>query len=175
MEKAIGTNPNKMDTDGDGYNDLAEIKNGYSPIVAGPGGKYTSEQLQALKDKMKTASDKFYEKEFGEADVLIEQNKAIIASYKSVVSGIQAAVVMCCDETKNSLQTTPGADACKPSLKVNLPAADAMKATNVSYAVLAQCSKNDPGLSVTPSGLPVAACNAAATVRESGVIFPEGC
>ncbi len=34
-EKVLGTDPLKADTDGDGYNDLAEIKNGYNPNGAG--------------------------------------------------------------------------------------------------------------------------------------------
>lgn len=65
VEKAIGTNPGKMDTDSDGYNDLPEIKNGYSPLAAGGIGKYTPEQWQALKDKIKAADAGFFDKEFG--------------------------------------------------------------------------------------------------------------
>lgn len=65
VEKAIGTNPNKMDSDGDSYNDLPEIKSGYNPLVPGVTGKYTPEQLQTLKDKIKAADEKFYEKIFG--------------------------------------------------------------------------------------------------------------
>lgn len=34
-EKIIGTDPNKADTDGDGYLDLAELKSGYDPLVPG--------------------------------------------------------------------------------------------------------------------------------------------
>ncbi len=70
VEKAIGTNPDKMDTDSDGYNDLPEIKNGYSPLIAGGIGKYTPEQLQALKDKIKAADAGFFDKEFGAPAVL---------------------------------------------------------------------------------------------------------
>ncbi len=35
LEKAHGTDLNKADTDGDGYDDLAEIENGYDPVVPG--------------------------------------------------------------------------------------------------------------------------------------------
>ncbi len=63
VEKAIGTNPAKMDTDGDGFNDLAEIKSGYSPLVAGS-AKLTLEDLQILKDKIKAADNDFYENNF---------------------------------------------------------------------------------------------------------------
>ena len=34
MESEIGTDPNNFDTDGDGYGDGEEIKNGYSPIIS---------------------------------------------------------------------------------------------------------------------------------------------
>ena len=36
-EKALGTNPNMADTDGDGYSDGAEIKSGYNPLKPAPG------------------------------------------------------------------------------------------------------------------------------------------
>lgn len=65
VEKAIGTNLSKMDTDNDSFNDLPEIKNGYSPIIAGASGKYTPEQWQAVKDKIKAVDSKFYENVFG--------------------------------------------------------------------------------------------------------------
>lgn len=65
IEKALGTDLNNADTDGDTYSDLHEIKNGYSPLVAGGEGKYVSEDLQAVKDKIKAADPEFYEKEFG--------------------------------------------------------------------------------------------------------------
>lgn len=65
VEKAIGANPEKMDTDGDSYNDLPEIKSGYSPLIAGASGKYTPENLQILKDKIKVADAGFYNREFG--------------------------------------------------------------------------------------------------------------
>jgi len=65
IEKVIGTDPYKADTDGDGYSDLQEIKSGYSPLIAGPAGKYTPEQWQILKDKIKAADEKFYESVFG--------------------------------------------------------------------------------------------------------------
>lgn len=65
VEKAIGTDPNKIDTDGDGFNDLSEIKNGYSPTVAGAAGKLSLQGLQILKDKIEIADKKFYDSVFG--------------------------------------------------------------------------------------------------------------
>ncbi len=75
VEKAIGTNPDKMDTDSDTYFDLDEIKSGYSPIIAGAAGKYTPEALQSLKDKIKAADEKFYIEEFGASGKLADWKK----------------------------------------------------------------------------------------------------
>jgi Bacterial TSP3 repeat len=41
-EKIIGTDPNKADTDGDGYLDLAELKSDYDPLVPGQKNATTS-------------------------------------------------------------------------------------------------------------------------------------
>lgn len=68
IEKVLGTYLIKADTDDDGFNDFQEIKNGYSPLVAGATGKYTSEAWQVVKDKIKAANEGFYEKEFGKTD-----------------------------------------------------------------------------------------------------------
>jgi len=64
IEKAIGTDPINPDTDGDGFNDLQEIKNGYSPLIAGAAGKYTPEQWQAVKEKIKAVNPEFYREIF---------------------------------------------------------------------------------------------------------------
>ena len=103
------------------------------------------------------------------------RNKATIAAYKSTASSVQAAITMCCDNSTNTLLIVAGADVCNPALAVNLPTGPQMKATGVTYAVLGQCNAADPGLSITPAGLPVAACNAAANIRTSGSTFPVGC
>lgn len=64
IEKAIGTDPINPDTDGDGFNDLQEIKNGYSPLVMGAAGKYTPEQWQAVKEKIRIINPEFYREMF---------------------------------------------------------------------------------------------------------------
>lgn len=58
MEKIFGTDPGKVDTDGDGYGDLAEIKNGYNPLTD---EKYSVEEWNAIKKKIKMADKNFYE------------------------------------------------------------------------------------------------------------------
>jgi hypothetical protein len=50
VERGYGTNPNKADTDGDGFNDGAEIKNGYNPTGAGklPNAKSLENDAQRI-------------------------------------------------------------------------------------------------------------------------------
>ena len=38
-EKLYGTDPNKADTDGDGYSDGVEVESGYNPLVKAPGDR----------------------------------------------------------------------------------------------------------------------------------------
>ena len=103
------------------------------------------------------------------------RNKATIAAYKSTVSSLRAAVTMCCDNSTNTLNAVEGADICTPNITVNYPMAADMKATSVTYAVANDCNTSDPGITVTPAGLPVAACNAAVSVSSSSIDFPAGC
>jgi phospholipase/carboxylesterase len=64
IENSIGSNNNKTDTDEDGYSDLEEVANGYSPLVASPGGKLPPEEFISLKDKIKSINPLAYEKIF---------------------------------------------------------------------------------------------------------------
>lgn len=66
IEAVIGTDLNSSDTDMDTFSDLNEIKNGYSPLIAGAAGKYAPEDWQAIKDKIKEKDSEFYNKNFGE-------------------------------------------------------------------------------------------------------------
>lgn len=63
IEKVLGTNINNLDTDSDTYSDLEEIKNGYSPLIAGS-TKLSVEEWQIFKDKIKAIDKDFYEKNF---------------------------------------------------------------------------------------------------------------
>lgn len=64
IEKVLGTYMTKADTDGDGYNDLQEIKSGYSPLIIGSVGKYSPQEWDLVKGKIKIEDREFYEKEF---------------------------------------------------------------------------------------------------------------
>lgn len=80
LEKAIGTSFEKNDTDEDGFEDLEEIKNGYSPLVAGAEGKLSEEDFSALKEKIKIVDAVFYEKIFS------NQEKPIVSSAPETLS-----------------------------------------------------------------------------------------
>jgi len=110
------------------------------------------------------------------------RNKATIAAYKSTVSSLVPAVTMCCDNATNTLLTTEGGDVCSPALGATLPTNTDLKATtSVTYAVTTQCNGANPTITVTPSGLPVAACDATVNVSMTGITtgavsgFPAGC
>ncbi len=66
VEKMLGTDPYKKDTDGDGYNDFEELKDGYSPMRPRPWDKYTSEELAKVKEDIKYVSVDVYDKLFQE-------------------------------------------------------------------------------------------------------------
>lgn len=65
IEKVLGTYMTKADTDDDGYTDLQEIKSGYNPLIAGAAGKYSPEEWDNVKGKIKIEDRGFYEREFG--------------------------------------------------------------------------------------------------------------
>ncbi len=103
------------------------------------------------------------------------RTKATTAAYKSSVASLASAVVLCCDATTNTLQTTAAGDVCNPAVGALLPTATQLKATGVTYAVGAACSTATPSLTVTPTGLPNTSCNVATTVSVTGVTYPTGC
>ena len=52
-EKLYGTNPDKADTDGDGYSDGVEIESGYNPLMPAPGDRI----IEGVEEKKQTASE----------------------------------------------------------------------------------------------------------------------
>ena len=62
IEKVLGTNANNSDTDGDGYGDFEEIKNGYNPLGD---KKYTEGEREGVKEKIKNEDEKLFKKIFG--------------------------------------------------------------------------------------------------------------
>lgn len=70
IEKILGTDSMKADSDGDTYSDLSEIKSGYDPLYAGTAGKYSPEDWQEIKDKIKKADVGFYDDNFSALPVV---------------------------------------------------------------------------------------------------------
>ena len=120
------------------------------------------------------------------------RNKATVAAYKSTITSLVPAMTMCCDVSTNHLLEVEGENLCNPDLAgVDLPTSDALKATGVSYDVINDCDETNPAISVTPTGLPIDACNDTVHVTMTGIVndndgdtvfgeadesgFPTGC
>ncbi len=54
-EKALGTDPNKFDTDGDGYSDGAEVRSGYDPLKPAPGDQLFPSSAAVSQNKAEVA------------------------------------------------------------------------------------------------------------------------
>ena len=65
LEKILGTDLNKIDTDGDSYSDFDEIKNGYNPVGD---EKYTEKEWGVIKENIKSEDEKLYKEMFGDID-----------------------------------------------------------------------------------------------------------
>lgn len=80
IEKVLGTDINNSDTDGDGYGDFEEIKNGYNPLTD---EKYTEEELEVVKKMIKGEDDRLYMNVFFEnSDWKTYENKKYGFSFK---------------------------------------------------------------------------------------------
>lgn len=66
VEIMLKADPYKADTDGDGYNDFNEIKNGFSPMALRPWDKYTPEEFAKVKKDIKYVNEDVYRVLFGE-------------------------------------------------------------------------------------------------------------
>ena len=64
IERILGTDINNSDSDGDGYNDFNEIKNGYNPLGTSVEEKYTQGEFEIVKNKIKNENEEFYNKHF---------------------------------------------------------------------------------------------------------------
>ena len=102
------------------------------------------------------------------------RTKARVAATTATLTGLRAAVTMCCDMSTNTLQTAAG-DACSPAIGVTLPTAVQLGVTTVTYAVASACNTAAPGWTVTLTGHPDADCNAAWTILESTLTRPANC
>lgn len=64
LEKLLGIDINKPDSDNDGYNDLEEVKNGYSPLTASPSEKISPDEFGKIKTFIRNFNAELYDKIF---------------------------------------------------------------------------------------------------------------
>jgi hypothetical protein len=84
-EKALGTDWQKADTDGDGYTDGVEVSSGYDPLVPAPGDKLSDDKIvdnknfikgnEGVKKKQKNLTQEFIAKLRAKKGVAIETFK----------------------------------------------------------------------------------------------------
>jgi hypothetical protein len=60
VENILNTSFNNPDSDGDGYTDFEEIKNGYDPLKKSPDDKYSEENYQFIKEEIKNIDEENY-------------------------------------------------------------------------------------------------------------------
>lgn len=103
------------------------------------------------------------------------RTKAGTAAYKTSINSLVSAIGTCCSTSTNMLLASSGGQVCNPLTNAILPTNTSIRATSVSYVVVAQCNSTVPAMVVTPVGLSNSACNVATTVSISGVFYPAGC
>jgi prepilin-type N-terminal cleavage/methylation domain-containing protein len=105
------------------------------------------------------------------------RNKAIASSTKQTLDSLKSAMATCCaGSTTATFNTVAGAEICSVGTVGNLPNIAALQVTGVTYAVAGNCAAADPGMTITLTGHPLTACNAAWTLKIfGGLVAPAGC
>jgi prepilin-type N-terminal cleavage/methylation domain-containing protein len=104
------------------------------------------------------------------------RDKANIASYKSVVSSMTAAAVICCDNSTlvayNGNGTT---DMCTAAVGSMWPTTARLYTPTVTIGT--NCTNGQFSFTVDPTDatIPGTVCDAATTITQQGVTFPAGC
>ncbi len=102
------------------------------------------------------------------------RNKAKAAATKATLTGLRAAISMCCENSSNTLLTVAGGDSCNPVTGSLLPTAANLQGTGVTYGVTT-CGVAAPTITATVAGHPLAACNGAFSISENTFTPPAGC
>jgi hypothetical protein len=80
-EKALGTDWQNEDTDGDGYTDGVELSGGFNPLIPAPGDRFSDKELaqvvevKGVKKERKNLTQEFIEKLKGKKGIAIETFK----------------------------------------------------------------------------------------------------
>ena len=83
------------------------------------------------------------------------RNKAKQAAAKAAIASIQPAVVMCCENTANTLLLVANGQVCSENIGATLPTATDLQGTGVTYTASGtQCVDTTPTLHVVLTGLP---------------------
>lgn len=105
------------------------------------------------------------------------RTKAKVAAYKSTVSSLNPAFVVCCD-TSTITAYSAGADVCTAAIASLWPTTAQLSLSAApTVAIGTNCTNGNFSVTVTPaasSGL-TAACEAATTITQNGTTFPAGC
>jgi prepilin-type N-terminal cleavage/methylation domain-containing protein len=109
------------------------------------------------------------------------RNKARSAQYKSVVASLNPSLTSCCDDLANTLEVAVaggGNEVCSNAIGALWPTTIQLGlASDAAYSIDTDCTNNDYSVTITPpaNAHPIAACNAATTLTNTGVVFPAGC
>ena len=104
------------------------------------------------------------------------QKKASVISTKTSLSLLSPAIIKCCSNSTNTINTTAGKDLCLENTGVILPTALQLKSKDpIIYSIIENCGQSNPTLSVTLAGHPEDNCNDAWVITKSGVKPPTGC
>ena len=104
------------------------------------------------------------------------RDKAAIASYKSVVSSMTAAGVICCDNSTMVAYNGNGTtDMCTSPIGSMWPTTARLYTPTVNIGT--NCTNGQFSLTVTPTAasMPGTVCDGATTITQAGVTFPAGC
>ncbi len=102
------------------------------------------------------------------------RDKASIASYKSTISSMVAAGVICCDNSTLTAYTA-SADMCTSAIGSLWPVATRL--FGATPAITSNCSNGQFTVTIDPvdATAPGTTCDTAATITQAGATFPAGC
>ena len=102
------------------------------------------------------------------------RDKANIASYKSVVSSLTAAAVICCDNSTITAYVA-GADMCTVPIGSLWPTA--ARLFGAGPTIPTNCINGQFSIAIDPvdATAPGTVCDGVTTVTQQGVTFPAGC